>query len=119
MVSRFGIKSCLYKLIDKCNICKNLKFNNYCYYIKKVDVTYFNLEHDVWCYPVDKNLKFHYSLSDLYDNAIVKAVRLITLISNTLDNGKNIKLVLKEIGNNSYLTGIDSNKKLSMKYYKN
>ena len=57
---------------------------------------------------------------DLYDIAIIKAIRLISLIDESIDKDeKAIKKVLKEIGNLGYGTGVNENRKVYMKYFAN
>ena len=120
MNSRFGIKKKGYFLFDFLHILPSLKLQHFCYYVPKLDYSVLNLEHKKWCYPVDKKISFHYSFYDLYDVAIVKAVRFITMINDALDkDDKAIKKVLKEIGNLGYGTGVNENRKVSMKYFAN
>ena len=120
MSSRFGIKKKCYSLFDLTYVVSSLKLQNFCYYVKKLDYSVLNLEHKKWYYPVDKKISFHYSFYDLYDVAVVKAVKLITLIDESLDKDeKAIKKVLKEIGNLGYGTGVNENRKVTMKYFAN
>lgn len=118
MCSRFGIKNIVYKFIDFLKIDKYGKLYYYSYHIKKLDKKVLNLEHQKWCYPVDKKISFHYSFYDLYDISIEKARKLINDIDKALDkDDKDIKKVLREIGNLSYKTGKNLNKKDTMKYF--
>ena len=120
MSSRFGVKKSLYRLFDFTHILKSLKLQNFCYHVKKLDYQVLNLEHKKWYYPVDKKIHYHYSFYDLYDVAIVKAVRLITLVDHALDQDeKAVKKVLREIGNLGYGTGVNENRKVQMKYFAN
>ena len=97
-----------------------IKFQNFCYYVKKLDKSVLNLEHKKWYYPVDKKISFHYSFYDLYDVAVVRAVKLITLLDQSLDQDeRTMKKVLKEIGNLGYSTGVNENRKVTMKYFAN
>jgi len=118
MSSRFGIKRHLAKLCDLFSIPKSIKASNHSYYIKKLDFSVLNMEHKKWCYPVDKKLCYHYSFYDLYDVAIEKARKLINeLDSALLKDDKSVNKVLREIGNLSYSTGKNADKKYVMKYF--
>lgn len=116
MISRFGIKSKIYIFLDKLNIFK-VCFNNYCYYIKKIDDSYLNLDHKEWCYPANKKIKYHYSFLDLYDIALLKAKDIIIELDKVFLEDQDINEILKKIGNNNYITGLSCDKKLVMKYF--
>lgn len=116
MVSRWGIKAFIYKILDVFKVYKKGRLRNLCYYIKSVDNNVLNLDRNLWCYPADKNLSFHYSFFDLYDIAIEKAKNMITFISDNLDNA-DVNILLDKIGNNSYYTGLDVDEKYKMKYF--
>ena len=115
---RFGIKYFIYKILDFFKASKKRVFANVCYFIKKLDYTVLNLEHKKWYYPVDKKISYHYSLHDLYDVSIEKARKIINLLDNALDKEeKEVKKVLREIGNLSYSTGKNVDKYYPMKYF--
>ena len=116
MVSRWGIKAFIYKILDVFKVYKKGRLRNLCYYIKSVDNNVLNLDRNLWCYPADKNLSFHYSFFDLYDIAIEKAKNMITFISDNLDNA-DVNVLLDKIGYNSYYTGLDVDEKYKMKYF--
>ena len=118
MCSRFGFKKMLLYVLDALHIFKNKKYSNCSYYIKKLDKKVLNLEHKKWCYPVDKKICYHYSFYDLYDVSIEKARKLINDLNYALDKDeKAINKVLREIGNLSYKTGKNINRKDDMKYF--
>ena len=119
MSSRFGFKNMFYTFFDWVPLLP-VQLHNYCYYVKKVDKSVLNLEHKKWYYPVDKRISYHYSFYDLYDVAVIKAVKLITLIDDALDKDeKTVKKAIKEIGNLGYSTGVNENRKVTMKYFVN
>ena len=119
MSSRFGIKKMIYKFVDKISK-SNVKLQHHCYYVSKRDDQVLNLNHQKWYYPVDKKISYHYSFFDLYDVAVIRAVKLITLIDEALDrDDKRIKKVIKEIGNLGYATGVNENRVVKMKYFAN
>ncbi len=117
-MSRLGIKYYLYRLLDFRPFKKMVLHYN-CYYIRKLDYRVLNKEHNKWYYPVDKEIHFHYSFYDLYDVAIERARALIEHIDSAIDKDeKDIKKVLREIGNLGYDTGKNVNKSYVMKYFK-
>ena len=119
MSSRFGIKKKIYVIFD-CFHFLPIYLQNHCYYVKRFDKSVLNLEHKKWYYPVDKKISYHYSFYDLYDVAVVKAIKLITLLDQALDkDDKTVKKVIKEIGNLGYGTGVNENRKVTMKYFAN
>ena len=77
MMSRFGIKKKLYSFVDLFHVVPSVMLQNHCYYVSRIDTSVLNLEHKKWYYPVDRKISFHYSFYDLYDIAIIKAIRLI------------------------------------------
>jgi len=118
MQSKYGIKYYIYKFLDLFNIFKKRVLTNVCYYIKKLDYSVLNLEHKKWFYPVDKKISFHYSFYDLYDVSIEKARKIINDLDNVIDKDeKELKKVLKNIGNLSYSTGKNVDKYYPMKYF--
>lgn len=118
MSSRFGFKKMMLCFFDSLHILKNRKYSNCSYYIKNLDNSVLNLEHKKWFYPVDKKISYHYSFYDLYDISIEKARKLINDLDNALDkDDKSVNKVLREIGNLSYKTGKNINKKDNMKYF--
>ena len=120
MMSRFGIKKKIYSFVDLFHVVPPIKLQNLCYYVSKIDTSVLNLEHKKWYYPVDRKISFHYSFYDLYDVAIVKAVRLIQMVDDALNKDeKAVKKALKEIGNLGYGTGVNENRKVVMKYFAN
>lgn len=117
MCSRWGIKKRLYNFIDCIRIC-NIELAPKCYYIKKLDMRVLNLEHKEWCYPVAKKELYHYSFYDLYDIALIRAKKMIIMIDDfLLKKEQNLDVLLKEIGNLSYITGVDLRKPQAMKYF--
>lgn len=119
MISRWGIKKIFYVFIDWFHLLP-IKLQNFCYHISKLDYQVLNLEHKKWFYPVDKKISYHYSFYDLYDVAIIKAIKLITLLDEVLaKDEKAIRKALKEVGNLHYGTGVNENRKVTMKYFVN
>lgn len=116
MKDKLGIKTSIYKLIDKTNIVKSITCANYSYHIKKLDYSILNVEHKKWYYPLDKTISYHYSIIDLYDIAVERAKEYITefdkaFTTNSLDS------ILDKIGDLKYTTGLPCSKKGKMKYF--
>ena len=120
MQSRFGIKKKIYQFIDVTHIVPSIKLQNFCYHVSKIDYSVLNLEHKKWYYPVDKKISFHYSFYDLYDVALVRAKKIITLLDQVIDQDEvKVKKAIKEIGNLGYGTGVSEKRKVTMKYFAN
>lgn len=118
MCSRFGIKKFLFRFTNLFPI--SIKLTSANYHIKKLDYKVMNREHNKWLHPVDKNINYHYSFDDLYDIALETAKKYITALDTALNgNDKEIKKVLKEIGDKSYATGLSCTNKRPMKYFYN
>ena len=60
----------------------------------------------------------YHTFQELYEQALTKTIKLITLTEKYLKNQITKKELLAHIGNNSYVTGIDCNKIQTMKYFK-
>jgi len=118
MCSRFGVKKAIIRFIDFLHIFKGSKYANANYHIKKLDMSVLNLEHKKWCYPVDKKINYHYSFYDLYDISIERARNIINELNRVIaKDEKEVKKVLRNIGNLSYSTGKNISKKDEMKYF--
>lgn len=77
-----------------------------------------NWEHKEWCYPVAKKELYHYSFYDLYDIALIRAKKLLIMIDEfLLEEERDLDVLLKEIGNLSYITGVNLRKSQAMKYF--
>ena len=64
------------------------------------------------------NILYHYSFYDLYDLALIRAKKLIVMIYEFLAiKEPNLDILLKEIGNLSYITGVDLGRSQTMKYF--
>ena len=112
-----GIKRGCYKVIDL--ICPRslLRKVSLSYYMKMSDKKYLlNLEHNKWNYPVDKRTKSCESLIEIYTKSLDKTVKMIHEINQYLYYDEKINLK-KVIGNLSYITGKDCDKKKELKYF--
>lgn len=113
----FSIKKLFYKIVDL--ICPK-----YC--LRKVPLSYhinpkgkkefLNLEHKVWYNPTDKRTKSTESILELYTKSLAKTTKMIQDINQYLYYDKKINLK-KVVGNLSYETGKDCDKKRELKYF--
>ena len=114
---QFGIKKKLYKIYDKHNDKTKPRKVPLSYYVnsyKKNEI--FNLDHNTWYNPVDKRIKSNESLLELYVDALYKCKKIIQHINDYLYYDKRINLK-RIIGNLSYETGIDCNRKNELKFF--
>lgn len=107
-IDRFGLKKLGYKTIDLFTSPSTFKFDCLSYhYVPENEELYLNLEHKVWYNPIDKNIKSYDSFYDLYNKAVLEAVKIINEVCNYF---RGEKVILSNIFiNNSYLTGLNCN----------
>ena len=113
----YGIKEKIYKVVDFItpkNFMKT-KFLSYHYTPDCYDF-YLNTYHKKWCNPTLKSKKYTYSFIDLYLQALFKTISIIKEVDLYIYNNKKVNLE-KVIENLSYKTGIDLNKKQTLKYF--
>ena len=116
VTNKTAIKKRLYQLRDF--ICRHKKYQYLSFHVTKLIPEYLNETKEPWVYPVDNKLVHHESFQELYEQAISKTVKLILLTEKYLKKEITKKELLDNIGNNSYVTGIDCNKNQTMKYFK-
>ncbi len=116
---RYGIKKIIYKSFDFVtkNMIKNI--SSHSTYINKIDTSMFNLDNKNWCHPTNKNITYTSSIIDLYNSAMNHSKNIIENIYLYINNKYDYEKLLKEIGNNSYTTGLplDKNKKMKVFEY--
>ncbi len=112
----FKIKFYLYNLFDKIsgNRIRNTKYHTTS---QDLDLEYLNLKKETWINPCNKKFKSKDSILDLYNEAINKSVLLITNINKYFNGNYSLNKILEDIGNNSYITGIDISLKNKIKYF--
>ena len=112
-----GIKAKLYKIADFITPKNFLKTKFISYYAMPTTYEFcLNTEHKKWYNPTSKTKKYTYSFIDLYLQALNKTISIIKEIDQYIYNDKKINLE-KVIGNLSYKSGIDLNKKQPLKYF--
>jgi hypothetical protein len=111
---RLGIKKGLYLSIDT---LFNHHFGNlaaYSTHLPKPNLDFMNYERKEWNHPCNKKIKFTYSFEDLFNQSILKCVKLIEDVNKVLFNNGSLSSLRKEIPNIDYSTGLpcDDPKKL-------
>ncbi len=114
-----GIKLKIYKFIDKLTPLYITKLEELSYHHDfENDLSSLNLEHLPWNYPWDLSQVFTTSFFDLYDAALVEAVKAIKVITIMLEKNQFDVKVLEEVFQNlSFSTGKPCQEKLEMKYF--
>lgn len=114
----YGIKLFFYRVINKIapkNIALDFRYVSY-YYKENNLEHYLNFDNKKWNYPTHKSKKYHYSIIDLYLQALYKCKNIINQINQYIYYNKKVNLV-KLIDNVSYATGIDCDKPQELKYF--
>jgi len=112
-----GIKKSFYHIVDIISPKYLLRKVPLSYHINNKDKkTYLNLEHKRWYNPTDKRTKSNESFIELYTKALSKTTKMIQELNQYLYYNKKINLK-KVIGNLSYETGKDCDKKKELKYF--
>lgn len=113
-----GIKLSCYRILAKV-LPRKLKMIEYISYANNLrsKVSYINYEHDTWCHPLDQNETSTASFFDLYQEAVTKAVSLITYLDRVLDGKVELKQLEKKLKDISYSTGKDCKNKSPMRYF--
>lgn len=112
-----GLKKVFYNAVDFILPNSLLRKVPLSYHInKKGKQEFLNLEHKRWYNPTDKRTKSNESYLELYTKALYKTTKMIQEINQFLYYDKKINLK-KVIGNLSYVTGKDCDKKKELKYF--
>ena len=111
-----GIKSFGYKCIDKITPKSVFRFEALSYHYKSKSEEYFlNTRHEIWFNPCDRNIFSYESFDDLYKKSILEARDIIIKLDMYF---KSKKVNLCDIFlNKSYLTGLDCDKKNTLKFF--
>ncbi len=114
---KYGFKKIIYKTIDKITGNKVKNISSHSMYKKAIDPSLFNLDKKVWNHPCDKSITYNYSILDLYEVAMKKSISIINNLDKYFNNKYDLTKLLKEIGNNSYVTGLDLSNNKKLKYF--
>lgn len=114
-----GLKKASYKIFDTIFYKNKIKYQNLSFYIKHPNIDYLNRKHELWCNPVNNNLKSNESFDDLYQKSLKEAENIFKITKKILENQINLQDYLNELGNKSYTTGLDCNQKENYQFFKN
>lgn len=106
---RTGIKKYFYKIIDLLNTNSSRKYANLVLNVGKINYNYMNYNHEKWYYPANIKISKTDSFMDLYEKALEECTNIIKLTNDYFNNKIELSTLLKIIGNNSYITGLDCN----------
>ena len=114
VTDKTGLKKAIYSLKDFLSFHSKRRYANLSFHVTNIQEEYLNKDHALWHHPVTNEIH-HESFEELYEQALQKAVQLIKEIhSNEIDRTK----LLQNIGNLSYITGLDCSKKRTLSYFK-
>jgi len=94
---RFGIKTCIYKIIDFIIPFKKFKLGQNTFYIKNFDERILNKEKNFWQPPHNLDEKYNYSYADLYNISLKICVKLNNDAYKVLHNKMNLKDFINNI----------------------
>ena len=119
VTDRTGIKKRLYKIKDL--LCQHSyrRYEYLSFHVTKFYPEYLNTNHELWNNPADKQLTSKKSFQELYEDAKKETIQIITEINEYLESKRNFQVLLENIGNKSYVTGLPCNKTYTLKYFKN
>ncbi len=101
-----GLKKAIYLTIDT---LFNHHFGNiaaYSTHITKPVYDFLNIKRKKWNHPCDKKITFTYSFEDLFNQSILKCVKLIEDVEKVIYENDNLNSLKKEIPNIDYSTGL-------------
>ena len=117
---KFGIKKCVYSVMDKICGDKCIKKKELSFNINPNDKLYYlNNDKKTWNHPCDINEKYNLSFNELYCNALDKAINIINEVDEMLKKKKIDNKRIEELFENlDYGTGKDCDLNLEYKYFK-
>ena len=102
---RFGIKRAIYKLIDL--ITDHRRYiQYYSTHIDNPNKDLLNLEHKEWNNPANKELRYTSSFIDLFNEGVLKVLKIIEVIDMYFSDKVDIKYVKEYIPDLSYSNGL-------------
>lgn len=119
VTDHYGIKKACAKVFDTIMKKNKLMYQNLSFYIKNPNITFLNREHKKWVHPANCKIESQESFDDLYEKALKKALIIFNLTNKVLKNELDLEEYLKELGNNSYASGMDCRKKIKFRYFQN
>lgn len=113
---KHGLKKFFYKSIDRITPKNMFRLETLSYYKIENKYDYLNLNKKEWYNSTNKNIKSNKNFFELYDDSIITCLNIITNINNYFFN--NSKLNIENLfKNKSYITGLDCDKTLELKYF--
>ena len=113
---KHGIKKNIYKAIDKITPNKEKVLSVFSTYIKEIDHSILNEEHNIWYNPWDNTIKSRQSLIELYNESMDKCVTLFEETYKYINNKIEKEQYIKTLGKSSYVTGLNWNEQKEIKY---
>ncbi len=113
----FGLKRCLYTLID---FIFQKRFGNiaaYSTFRPHPDLSLLNNEHKTWNHPSIKEKTYNYSFDDLFNISIKKTINIINEVNKVLYNNKPLNKIKPIIPNIDYSTGLIIENNIRMDYF--
>ena len=116
---RFGVKSAVYSIMDVVCGDRVVKKKELSFHVNpNSHLEYLNFDNNTWKHPCTGE-EFNYSFFDLYDMALVKAIKIINEVDKMLQDKKiDNKKIEKLFDNLDYGTGMDCDLKAEYKYFK-
>ena len=112
-----GIKKRLLKFVDLMTTNKVKNIANNSTYIKNIDYSILNVDKKEWNHPSIKNEKYNHSVIDLYSIALEKSIDIINKFELMFEDKYNKEELFKELGDNSYITGLPSKRNVKMRFF--
>jgi len=114
----YGIKLCLYKVLDNILPDSFIKLSELSFYNNYKDVLkWLNTDKKDWYKPWDNSIKYNYSFLELYDMAKREAIITIEEVTKMLDSKIDYNKLNSLFKNLSFATGIDCDIRVSYKYF--
>ena len=117
VTDKTGIKKEIYKIKDALSVNSKRKYQYLSFHVTRLYMEYLNEQKETWYYPIN-NTPHKESFLELYTIAKQKTISIINDLDLYFQKKITKEEILKKIGNNSYITGIDCNNQESMKYFK-
>lgn len=115
----YSYKLFIYELVDKLTSPSMIKISELSFHNKLDNINYIlNLDNLEWCLPWDNKKKSNMSFNGLYKLALDEAIKTIIKLDEILEKKKlDNKLIDSLFTNLSLATGLNCNKKVTMKYF--
>lgn len=112
-----GKKMCLFEWLEKKLRYTSYVSSNIYPHILNNSLDYLNLQRKPWHPPWDNSQINRESFVDLFDKAIYDMDTLCKSLYLCIEGEKPVDHVMKIIGNRSYITGVDCDRTIVMKYH--